>query len=241
VADGTIDMEVKMAKAVINKAFDNEMISGKVLRVFKAFRNLLKVGSNIRDRVLSVNEAEALIAAATGDIKPVLIIAYENGMRRAAILDLTWDGVNVKDKIISLGETKNGRSKMVPMTERLFATLGTLPRGLRDKHVFLSNGKSIEEISMRRSIKAACKATGVLYGRSKDGFTLHNFRHSVNTDLRRAGVQESVINAISGHVDNTMFGTYNTIDLGDVRQAMSKLEAYRGSARQTVRQEAQAE
>jgi integrase len=190
------------------------------------------------DRILGVSEAEALIAVTTGDIKPVLITAYETGMRRTEILELTWDRVNVKDKIISLGETKNGRPRVLPMTDRLYTTLRTIPRDIRDKHVFLSNGKPIEEIGLRRSITTACEKAGILYGRSKDGFTLHNLRHTVNTDLRRAGVQESVINAIVGHVDNTMFGRYNTIDLEDLRQAMNKLEAYRGVVRQTVRQDA---
>ena len=67
-------------------------------------------------------------------------------------------------------------------------------------------------------------------------FELNSLRHTVNTDLRRAGVQESVISAILGHVNNTMFGRYNTIDVDDLRQAMSKLEFYRNGIRQNVRQ-----
>ena len=236
-ADATVDQEVSAAKSVINKAFDNDMVSGKVLKTFKNVRKILKAGANVRDRVLSVTEAEALISNAMSHLKPILITAYETGMRRMEILDLTWDRVNMKDRLITLGETKNGRPRVVPMTERLYVTLKGIPRDLRNRHVFLYNGKRMTDI--RDSIETACKDAGIKYGRSKDTFTLHSLRHTVNTDLRKAGVQESVIDAIVGHVNNTMFGRYNTIDVEDMRQAMSKLEDYRKSVRQTVRQEAQ--
>jgi integrase len=237
-ADATVDMEVSSAKSVIRKAFDNDMVSGKVFKTFSNVRKILKVGSNIRDRVLSVSEADNLIENAPSHLMPILLTAYETGMRRQEVFGLCWSAVNVKDRVISLGETKNGRPRMVPMTERLFATLKAIPRDLRDKeHVFLLRGKPVVDI--RDSIEAACERVGIEYGCTKDGFTLHSLRHTVNTDLRKAGVQESVINAIIGHVDGSMFGRYNTIDLEDLRQAMTRLEAYRNDVRQIVRQKAQ--
>jgi mannitol-specific phosphotransferase system IIBC component len=51
-ADATVDQEAKAAKSVVNKAFENDMVSGKTLRTFKAVKNILVVGSNLRTRVL---------------------------------------------------------------------------------------------------------------------------------------------------------------------------------------------
>jgi integrase len=231
-------MEISAAKSVIRRAFENDMVSGKVFRTFKNVRKVLKIGSNVRDRVLTVTEADTLIAKAHSYLRPVLIAAYETGMRRHEVFGLCGDAVSMKEKLISLSETKNGRPRVVPMTERLFATLRAIPRDFRDKHVFLLRGRPIVDI--RGAIEGACEKAGIQYGRSRDGFTLHSLRHTTNTDLRKAGVQESVINAIVGHIDNSMFGRYNTIELEDLRQAMTRLEAYRESVRQTVRQTAQA-
>jgi integrase len=231
-ADATVDMEITAAKSVIRKAFDNDMVSGKVFKTFGNVRKILKIGSNKRDRVLTVDEADNLIANAPSYLKPILICAYETGMRRHAVFGLCWGAVNMKERLISLDETKNGRPRLIPMTERLFATLRGIPRDLREKHVFLLRGRPVVDI--RESIEGTCERTGIEYGCTKDGFTLHSLRHTVNTDLRKAGVQESVINTIVGHVDNTMFARYNTIDLGDLRDAMGRMEAYRNGVRQNV-------
>ena len=233
-ADATVDQEVGAAKTVVNKAFNNDMVSGRVLRTFKSVHGLLKSGSNERDRVLSVSEADALITDATTHLKPILIAAYETGMRSEEVLGLCWSQVNMKERLINLGETKNGRPRVVPMTSRLCATMKGIVRDIRDNHVFLYKGKPVGNI--RGSLTIACERAGIEYGLSKDKFTFHSLRHTVNTDLRRAGVQESVISAILGHVNNTMFGRYNTIDVDDLRQAMSKLEFYRNGIRQNVRQ-----
>jgi len=44
--------------------------------------------------------------------------------------------------------------------------------------------------------------------------------------MRKAGVNISVIMAISGHKTMAMFRRYNRIDLNDGREAMRKLELY---------------
>lgn len=45
--------------------------------------------------------------------------------------------------------------------------------------------------------------------------------------MRRAGIQQSVIMAIMGHEDHSMFNRYNPVDIEDLKQAMNRLENYR--------------
>jgi hypothetical protein len=42
--------------------------------------------------------------------------------------------------------------------------------------------------------------------------------------MRKAGVQESVIMAITGHSTREMFDRYNTVDEEDAKNAVKKLE-----------------
>ena len=70
----------------------------------------------------------------------------------------------------------------------------------------------------------------------KDGFVFHDLRHSFNTHLRKAGVPESVIMAITGHSTREMFDRYNTVDGEDTRKAINQLKDYFGNVRQDVRQ-----
>ena len=236
-SDATVDQEVGAAKTVINKAFENDMVGGDTLKKFKLIKKLLKPRSNKRDMVLTVDQADLLMENCPRHVSDIVATAYFTGMRKSEILNLTWDRIDMKQRLISLRakDTKNGRPRIVPISDELYPVLKSIPRNLHDDHVLLYKGKSITDI--RTGLKIGCKKTGILYGRFvQDGFTFHDLRHTFNTDTRKAGVQQSVIMAIMGHEDPGMFHRYNTIDMEDLRQAVSQLDNFRASVRQNVRQ-----
>jgi hypothetical protein len=53
--------------------------------------------------------------------------------------------------------------------------------------------------------------------------------------MRKAGVNISVIMAISGHKTMAMFRRYNRIDLDDGREAMKKVEDYLSGNQQAIK------
>lgn len=62
-------------------------------------------------------------------------------------------------------------------------------------------------------MKTACKKAGIPYGRNqKNGFTYHDLIHTFNTNMRKAGVHDSVLMEITGHSTREMFDRYNTVD-----------------------------
>ncbi len=94
-----------------------------------------------------------------------------------------------------------------------------------ENHVFLFKGKPITDI--RNGLKSACKGAKLPYGRfEKDGFIFHDLRHTFNTNMRKAGIPESVIMEITGHSRRAMFDRYNTVDLEDTRHAVEQLQGY---------------
>ena len=228
VTDATVDQEVGAAKTAIRKAFDNDLVSGDTIKVFKRVKKLLKTNSNARDRVLSPEEFNGLIESANRHLKAILLTAYWTGMRKGEILGLRWNRIDMKERLIRLKpeDTKTGQPRKIPIGAALFEVLQGIPRGIPlDKHVFLYRRKPVNDI--RGSLKEASAGTGIPYGRfTENGFIFHDLRHTFNTNARKAGVQESVINAIVGHADNSMFARYNHIDREDLRFAMRKLERY---------------
>ena len=54
--------------------------------------------------------------------------------------------------------------------------------------------------------------------------------------MRKAGIQESVIMAITGHSTREMFDRYNTVDREDTRAAIDQMERFFASVDQTVDQ-----
>jgi hypothetical protein len=77
----------------------------------------------------------------------------------------------------------------------------------------------------------------MLYGRkTPNGITFHDLRHTANTNMRRAGVAESVIMKITGHSTREMFDRYNTVDRDDAVKAGRDLEVFLRDVDQNVDQ-----
>jgi integrase len=160
-------------------------------------------------------------------VKAIFAIGYFTGMRRSEILGLTWDKIDKKSRTINLAaaDTKDKQARVIPICDELWAILKEIPQNIHEPHLFQYRGKPISDI--RDSLRPACKAAGVVYGRfQKDGFIFHDLRHTFNTNMRKAGVAESVIMAITGHSTREMFDRYNVVDLDDTRKAVHQLEGH---------------
>jgi integrase len=228
---GTVDQDLGKVKTMINMAFENDQVSGKTLKVFKRIKKTLKKGSDVRDRILSADEFASLMKNAEGHTKHVIATAYYTGMRRGEILNLTWDKVDLKQRFIHLepGDTKDREARDVPICNELFEILRSMPNRIQQAGepnlVFQFRHKPVYDI--RRGLSRACKAAGIKYGRNvKGGFVFHDLRHTFNTNMRKAGVPETVIMKITGHSTREMFDRYNTVDLEDLKKAKTQASEF---------------
>jgi integrase len=240
-APATIDQEVRKVKAMVFKAFDNDLVGGDAIKTFKRTRKLLKPGSDVRDRVITPSEFEALKKYANGHVKGIIMMGYYTGMRKGEIIGLTWDKVDLQHRMIKLeeGDTKDREKRNIPICDELYQELVSMPNRLqgsnKDNHVFQFHGKPVSDI--RTGLKKACKKAKIKYGRFvKGGFIFHDLRHTFNTNMRKAGVQESVIMEVTGHSTREMFDRYNTIDEDDTRSAVDQMTAFLNSVDHPVDQ-----
>jgi integrase len=150
---------------------------------------------------------------------------------------LTWNRVDLVNSFITLSatETKDAEPRRIPIPDPLHKILSKIPKAIHDNHVFLYRGKPISDI--RKGLTKACEKAGIPYGRyKKNGFVFHDLRHTFNTNMRKAGVPESVIMKITGHSTREMFDRYNTVDDTDANDATTKLEVFLASVDQNVDQ-----
>lgn len=73
---------------------------------------------------------------------------------------------------------------------------------------------------IKRSFQRACKEAEI------EDFQCHDLRHTFNTNMRKAGVDRSVIMKITGHKTRSMFERYNTVDGDDAIEACKRLDAF---------------
>jgi len=88
-------------------------------------------------------------------------------------------------------------------------------RNIKSDIVFTYRGHPIKDI--KEGFKSALKRADV------DDFRFHDLRHTFNTNMRKAGVDQTVIMKLTGHKTLSMFNRYNTVDKDDAVEAMQKL------------------
>ena len=169
-------------------------------------------------------------------LKPIIATAYFTVMREGKILNLKCDKVDLKERIIRLEaeDTKDNEPRLISICNELFEYQAKLPRGIGSRHVFLH--KVLPMKYFRTSLKKACKKAGIVYGKfEKDGFVFHDMRHTFNTNMRKAGIAESVMMQITGHSTRTMFDRYNAVDREDIKQAVDQMQGLLENVTQSVR------
>ncbi len=185
--------------------------------------------NNVRSGFLEHSQYEMLLEALPDYLKPVLIMAYWTGCRKSEILSLRWLNVGfLKRKITLLPKnTKNKRSRIIPLPEELCQTLLALRQALGtdckpSDLVFTNKGRPIRYIY--DAWRTATKKVGL------EGLYLHDCRRTAVRNLVRSGVPEKVARTISGHKTRSVFDRYNIVDERDLDDAATMLDRYLGSA-----------
>jgi integrase len=109
-APATIDMEITIAKTMVTKAFDNDMVDGRVLKAFRNVKRKLKKGSNARKRTLIFPKYLKLIDKAPEHLKGMLIVSFNTGMRPGELRLLKWSHIDRKAMFIRLPKLQRERT-----------------------------------------------------------------------------------------------------------------------------------
>ena len=224
-APASLDREVELLKRMLNYAVACDSLKSNPIAAVKLLRK-----PNVRRSVLDDQAFGKLFDAADPTLQPILLVAYDTGMRLREVLDLRWSQLDLKQGFAKLAaeDTKTEEPRTVFLTARVREALGSLPRFLKSGFVFTNpeTGKSWNDI--RKMFHRALKAAGLA------GVWFHDLRRSFVTNARRRGVPESVVMKMSGHRTRAVFDRYNIIEEDDVREAIKRIEAGRDVSRQDL-------
>lgn len=200
-APATIDMELSIAKTMVNKAFDNDLVGGHTVRAFRKVRRKLKRGGNVRERILSVDEYLRLCEASAPHLRSMLIVAINTGMRLGELRELQWSHIDKDEMFVRLRETKESKPKNIPINRHVEVVLKGLPRAVHHDFVFTYRGEPIRHKNgLKRALTTACKKAGIPYGRNREkGLTFHDIRRTVDTNMVAAGIDSPYRAKILGH------------------------------------------
>ena len=117
---------------------------------------------------------------------PVIEIAVETSMRRGEILSLRWNNIDFERRRALLPHTKNGKSRWVPLSNRVISLLANLPQD--NERVF-----PITDIAVRQAWDRLRKRAHVT------DLKFHDLRHEGISRLFEGGMTIPEVMAISGH------------------------------------------
>jgi integrase len=163
-----------------------------------------------RTRFLSDEERERLLAACRSSesvhLYPIVMLALSSGMRRGEILGLRWEDIDLQKMRITLNETKNGDSRLVPLVGKAYESIRDLYLKLEPQGqdlVFPSPNNPTQPISIRTAWETAIKKANI------SNFRFHDLRHSTASYLAMNGASLVEIAEILGHKTLQMAKRYS--------------------------------
>jgi integrase len=218
-APATVDHEVELLKRMLNFAVDCGDLSHNPISRAKLLRK-----PNVRRSVVDDEAFARLFDSAEPNLKPIILTAYDTGMRLREVLDLRWSQVDLASGSIYLAaqDTKTQQPRTPVLLSRTKEVLKILPRHIHSEHLFVNpvTGKPWNDI--KKMFRRACKKAGL------EGLWFHDLRRSFVTNARRRGVPESVIMKMTGHKTRSVFDRYNVVSEDDLHEAVKLIESKAG-------------
>jgi integrase len=203
-------------KRMFTKALDWEMINEGVLKRIRSIK-LIK-GEVKRLRYLDEDEAERLIGNCGDNLRAIVITALNTGMRKSEILRLTWDRVDLKNRIILLDKTKNGERREIPVNETLFGVLSGIVRRIDCGYIFF-NPKTLRPLdNVKKSFASALRKSHIL------DFRFHDLRHTFASRLVMKGIDLTTVKELLGHKDIKMTLRYAHLSAPHIKDAVAILD-----------------
>jgi integrase len=170
-----------------------------------------------RERRLTEEELsalnEALRQCRNKFVRPAFLFALATGMRRGEVLSLRWCNVDVETATAFLPITKNGHSRLVPLSPQALSVLHQLKRST-DEYVFPISANSLRLAweRVRRRAKV-------------EDLRFHDLRHEAISRFFEQGLSVPEVSLISGHRDPRMLFRYTHLKAADIAKKLHQANA----------------
>ncbi|MBX3299771.1 MAG: tyrosine-type recombinase/integrase [Acidobacteria bacterium] len=196
-----VNQHLRKLRRVLNVAIEQGWLA---TNPFSRGRTLIATaGERERTRVITRTEETRLLEQCTGrrkHLRDLIVFAIETAARRGEIEQVRWRAVDLDRRIITLEQstTKTLRSRSVPISARLAATL----RRMRSERLLHPTAFVFGRSDHKRAWRSAVKAAGL------GDLRFHDLRHTAITRMLEAGISPPLVMRISGHTQHKTFMRY---------------------------------
>lgn len=223
--DATIRTEMGCLRTALSWAMKSRLISSLP-------RIELPPTPQPRERYLSATEVSSLLAGAINHhVKLAMLLMLTTAGRSGALFELTWDRVDMEQRIIKLSRSDIGPRKgraTVPINDTLMAALQTAKAAALSNYVIEWGGDRVT--SIKTGFNAAVKRAGIAH------CTPHDLRRTAGRFMAEAGIPMEEVAQYLGHSNpNVTRSTYARFSPDHLRKAAGALEFGRLSSVQRTK------
>jgi integrase len=203
--DGKAPATINRELANLKKAFNLALREWEWCHQNPVTRVSMEKENNKRDRWLSEEEESRLLTACAPWLHDLVTFALHTGMRMGEILELTWRGVDITRRTVTVLRSKNGERRTIPVNETVSRVLKQKAkvRSLASDLVFCSKAFTpMESGHLRRSFRLALSKAKI------EEFHFHDLRHTFATRLVQAGIDLYKVQQLLGHKSPIMTQRY---------------------------------
>ena len=230
-APATVNLDVTILSSAFNAAQKQGYVSVNPCAAVEPLPDTAE-----RKETFTPEQVAALVTAAEGDWRGLILTAFYTGARIGKVANLRWKNIDLLSAIPTIRHRpgKGAKSDVVNVIHPVLADyLLTLPAPATDEAFLFPSlaGRSVSPLSkyfrlhlMKRArIKQRVIRERQTNGRSVNALTFHSLRHSFSSLLANAGVPEELRMAMVGHTSRDTHKRYTHHELAVFRDAVSLL------------------
>lgn len=161
-------------------------------------------------RVTSEEIAKILAVTESSELRTIVTLAVESGMRRNEMASLAWDEIDIKKQTAHLPKTKTDVPRTVPLSKAAVKALKDFGTK-REGRVFALQAESMSQAFERACEKHRANIVGVRF---------HDLRHEATSRLFEKGLNVMEVAAITGHKTLDMLKRYTHLRAEDLAKKL---------------------
>jgi integrase len=224
-ADGVKPATINRELASLKKAFNLARREWEWCDDNPVCRVSMEPEHNTRDRWLTADEEARIMSAAPAWLRELMVFAIHTGMRQGEILGLTWTGVDLFRRAVTVFKSKNGERRTIPLNQTALDLLKhkAASRSLDTALVFPSEAHTrLNASNISRSLNLVLQKTKLM------DFHFHDLRHTCATRMVQAGVDLYKVQRLLGHKSPIMTQRYAHHYPESLRDGVEALDVGRG-------------
>ena len=216
--NATANRTLELLRAVLNKGASWGMFKGD-----NPCEGVTKFSLQSRDRFLHGDELarffEAVAQEPNESIRDYVMMSLLTGARKANVLAMRWEHVDLNRGTWFLPDTKNGTSQKIPLTTQAKAILKERLKIKAGDFVFAGNGVTGHMTSPKR-------AWGKILAKAElKDLRLHDLRRTLGSWQAATGASLVVIGKTLNHKDISTTSIYSRLSLDPVRESMETAQS----------------